>query len=103
MLEGNRFLPLAGTPILWMARISALLAVWLPEPLTVATVIEKSLTIGARAAAGPDWGRVWGASMGVTSLDKRNFAGWRSPNVTQLYHRKKRTSEVLQSTSEVFA
>ncbi len=59
MLDGNRFLPLAGTPILWMARISVLLAVWLPEPLTVATVMEKSLTIGARSTAGPDWGWVW--------------------------------------------
>ena len=57
MLEGNRFLPLAGTPILWMARISVLLAVWLPEPLTVATVIEKLLH---------DWGAFGsGARLGL--------------------------------------
>src|SRR3990172_2391644 len=31
-----------------MARISVLLAVWLPEPLTVASVIEKSFTMVPR-------------------------------------------------------
>src|SRR5580765_1131127 len=46
MFEGNRFLPLTGMPIWKMARNSTLLAVWLPEPLTVATWMLKSLTMG---------------------------------------------------------
>src|SRR5262245_3788040 len=50
MLDGKRFLPLTGMPILKNARIRVLLAVWLPEPLTVAATIAKSLTIGSRAA-----------------------------------------------------
>ena len=37
MLEGNMFLPETGMPIWKMARIRTVLAVWLPEPLTVAT------------------------------------------------------------------
>ena len=45
MFEGNRFLPLTGMPIWKMARSSTLLAVWLPEPLTVATWMLKSLTM----------------------------------------------------------
>src|SRR5262245_3793009 len=44
MFDGNRFLPLTGMPIWKMARSSTLLAVWLPEPLTVATWMLKSLT-----------------------------------------------------------
>jgi len=43
MFEGNKFLPLTGIPIWKMARIRTLFAVWLPDPLTVATSIEKSL------------------------------------------------------------
>src|SRR5262245_37697580 len=50
MLEGKRFLPLTGTPILKIARMRVLLAVWLPERLTVAATIAKSLTIGSRSA-----------------------------------------------------
>ena len=46
MFDGNRFLPLTGMPIWKMARNSTLLAVWLPEPLTVATWMLKSLTTG---------------------------------------------------------
>ncbi len=37
--------PLTGTPILNMARMIARFAVWLPDPLTVATLILKSLII----------------------------------------------------------
>ena len=44
MFEGNRFFPLTGTPILKMERMRTLLEDWLPEPLIVATWIEKSLT-----------------------------------------------------------
>src|SRR5262245_4430926 len=50
MFEGNRFLPLTGIPIWKMARSRMVLAVWLPEPLTVATVMLKSLTTGFTAA-----------------------------------------------------
>src|SRR5436309_3042170 len=45
MLEGNRFLPLTGMPIWNRARSRTALAVWLPEPLTVATWMLKSLTL----------------------------------------------------------
>src|SRR3990172_10641727 len=51
MLDGKRFLPLTGIPIRKRARMIAMLAVWLPEPLTVATTIDKSLVIGVAA----DW------------------------------------------------
>jgi hypothetical protein len=37
MFDGKRFFPDTGMPIWKMARKSVLLAVWLPEPLTVAT------------------------------------------------------------------
>ena len=37
MFEGNRFFPDTGTPIRKMERSSTRLAVWLPEPFTVAT------------------------------------------------------------------
>src|SRR5512137_2808765 len=45
MLDGKRFLPDTGMPILNKARRIVVLAVELPEPLTVPTVIEKSLMI----------------------------------------------------------
>src|SRR6476646_9769579 len=48
MLEGKRFLELTGTPNLNAERARRPLAVWLPEPLTVATTIEKSFTIVGR-------------------------------------------------------
>ena len=44
MFDGNMFLPDTGTPIWKMERISTAFAVWLPDPLTVATCMEKSLT-----------------------------------------------------------
>ena len=44
MFDGKRFLPETGTPIRKMERSSTRLAVWLPEPLTVATWMLKSLT-----------------------------------------------------------
>ena len=43
MLEGKRFFPETGIPILKMARRMVLLAVELPEPFFVPTMIEKSL------------------------------------------------------------
>jgi hypothetical protein len=45
MLDGNRFLPETGTPILKIERRMVVLAVELPEPFLVPTVIEKSFTI----------------------------------------------------------
>src|SRR5512141_1761834 len=45
MLEGKRFLPETGMPILKIALRMVLLAVELPEPFLVPTVIEKSFTI----------------------------------------------------------
>jgi hypothetical protein len=45
MLEGKRFLPDTGMPILKIARRMVLLAVELPEPFFVPTMIEKSFTI----------------------------------------------------------
>ncbi len=44
MLDGNMFLPETGMPIWKMERNRTRLAVWLPEPLTVATWMLKSLT-----------------------------------------------------------
>src|SRR5919108_3677665 len=43
MLDGKRFLPETGIPILKMARRIVVLAVELPEPFFVPTIIEKSL------------------------------------------------------------
>src|SRR5690348_3206627 len=48
ILEGKRFFVLTGTPILKEARAKRPLAVWLPEPFTVATTMEKSFTIVGR-------------------------------------------------------
>jgi hypothetical protein len=46
MFDGNMFLPDTGTPVSRIDRRSTRFAVWLPEPLTVATWMLKSLTIG---------------------------------------------------------
>jgi hypothetical protein len=46
MLDGKRFFPDTGTPIWKMERSSTRLAVWLPDPLTVATWMLKSLATG---------------------------------------------------------
>src|SRR5438309_5363130 len=51
MLEGKRFLPETGIPIWKIARIRILFEDWLPDPLAVATWIEKSLTM----SRGPGW------------------------------------------------
>src|SRR5579859_1910169 len=59
MLEGKRFLPQTGMPILNRARKSELLAVWLPEPLTVATTIEKSLIPGGFSRMSATRGWLW--------------------------------------------
>ena len=45
MLEGKTFLGATGIPILKIARVSTRLAVWLPDPLTVAAWMVKSLII----------------------------------------------------------
>ena len=60
MFDGNMFLPETGMPIWKMERIRTVLAVWLPDPLTVATWMLKSLTIGP--GCWPTW-----ASAGDTS------------------------------------
>src|SRR3972149_3834013 len=44
MLDGNKFLPETGIPILNRARSRLRLEVWLPDPFIVATVMAKSLT-----------------------------------------------------------
>src|SRR5690242_14190862 len=61
IFEGNRFLPLTGMPILKIARIRVLLAVWLPEPFTVAATIAKSFTIGGRSSMLTCCASVWGS------------------------------------------
>jgi hypothetical protein len=53
MFEGNMFFPDTGTPIWKIARNSTRFAVWLPDPLTVATWMLKSLTIRDVKAALP--------------------------------------------------
>jgi hypothetical protein len=56
MLEGKRFFPETGMPILKMARKMVLLAVELPEPFLVPTMIEKSLiTLFMRLLNGLLW------------------------------------------------
>jgi hypothetical protein len=45
MLDGNRFLPETGTPILNRERKMVVFAVWLPDPFIVPTVMEKSFMI----------------------------------------------------------
>jgi hypothetical protein len=69
MFEGNMFLPETGMPIWKMDRISTELAVWLPDPFTVATCMLKSLTIGWLDCSGRD-------SAGDTSkvdIDEESF------------------------------
>jgi hypothetical protein len=45
MFEGKTFLGATGTPIEKIARVSTRLADWLPDPLTVAARMVRSLTI----------------------------------------------------------
>ena len=51
MFDGNRFLPDTGMPIWKIDRSRTRFAVWLPDPLTVATWMLKSLTTGRDCAA----------------------------------------------------
>jgi hypothetical protein len=67
MFDGNMFLPDTGTPIWKMERSRTRLAVWLPEPLTVATWILKSLTIRDVTAA-----RLAASSLGGITLIAEN-------------------------------
>ena len=60
MFDGNMFFPETGMPIWKIDRIRTLLAVWLPEPFTVATWMLKSLTIcflgsPERVSTGATW------------------------------------------------
>ena len=50
MFDGNMFLPDTGTPIWKIERSRTRFAVWLPEPLTVATWMLRSFTIRREAA-----------------------------------------------------
>src|SRR6185503_10317657 len=61
MFDGNMFLPPTGTPIWKMDRRRTRLAVWLPDPLTVATWMAKSLTMRSVRAS-------WPASWTATSV-----------------------------------
>jgi hypothetical protein len=45
MFDGNMFLPETGTPIWKIERNRTRFAVWLPDPLIVATWMAKSLTM----------------------------------------------------------
>ena len=51
MFDGNMFFPDTGTPIRRSDRSSTRFAVWLPDPLTVATWMLKSLTTRCRPEA----------------------------------------------------
>src|SRR5512132_490826 len=52
MLDGKRFFPETGMPIWKMARMRMLFDDWLPDPLAVATWIEKSLTTAGPLVSG---------------------------------------------------
>src|SRR5262245_6951565 len=66
MFEGNRFFPETGIPIWNRDRSRTRFAVWLPEPLTVATWMLKSLTMFER-----DWsGSICVAGNGALMLQK---------------------------------
>ena len=45
MFDGNTFFGATGIPIRKIARVKMRLAVWLPEPLTVAAWMVRSLVI----------------------------------------------------------
>ncbi len=80
MFEGKRFLPDTGMPIWKMERRSTRLAVWLPEPLTVATWMLKSLTTAPARLAGrlAGFGQsvlwtheiAWSSERGVVSVSR---------------------------------
>src|SRR4029077_29242 len=52
MLDGKTFFGATGIPMWKMARVSTRLAVWLPEPLTVAAWMVRSLTLGSVTGEG---------------------------------------------------
>ena len=56
MFDGNMFFPDTGMPIWKIDRSSTRLAVWLPDPFTVATWMLKSLIIRrVGGCAAPSW------------------------------------------------
>src|SRR5690554_7736450 len=63
MLDGKMFLPWTGMPILKKERSRVRLAVWLPVPLAVATIREKSLTTASTALRG-----CWRTSVSVSPM-----------------------------------
>src|SRR5580765_206245 len=75
MFDGNRFLPLTGIPIWKRARSRTLFAVWLPDPLTVATWMLKSLTTGFTNDGSWGWlGRAYGMRLTVEAGAGRPLA-----------------------------
>src|SRR5688572_9628731 len=72
ILDGNMFLPDTGTPIWKIERSSTRLAVWLPEPLTVATWMLKSLTRRGVAATSPAAGGLGGITLILNSSSGGN-------------------------------
>ncbi len=72
MFDGNMFLPDTGTPIWKIDRSRTRFAVWLPDPLTVATWREKSLTIRPVR----DWGAVSWTATSVTDIFLPCSEGW---------------------------
>ena len=63
MFDGNMFLPDTGMPIWKIERSRTRFAVWLPDPLTVATWMAKSLTM--RSVVGR-WPTSWTAASVAT-------------------------------------
>src|ERR1700722_14254585 len=74
MFDGNRFLPLTGTPIPKMLFSSTLLADCEPDPFTVATLMLKSLITRLRGLVAPlnSFGAAWLVAMGRDSLQKNS-------------------------------
>src|SRR5215471_13330021 len=87
MFDGNMFLPETGTPIWKMERRRTRFAVWLPEPLTVATWMLKSLIIRRfTGCAAPSWaatsvGAIQGSFRGNDKSEENepiNYSKWDS-------------------------
>src|SRR5437879_5938079 len=70
MFEGNTFFGATGIPIWNMARVRTRFAVWLPEPLTVAAWMVRSLTMGS-VTGRANSGFYASAAAGLYSLESR--------------------------------
>src|SRR2546427_5157331 len=67
MLEGNTFFGATGIPMRKIALVRTRFAVWLPEPLTVAAWMVRSLTMGS-VTSGASSGFYAPARPGLDSL-----------------------------------